>query len=491
MPTPKQFYYQFDGSVIGPVTGIALRNAALAGNVVSTTLISHSPTGGWIPAARVRGLFDERGKPLPHPPEPSQSLEASEPSPHVERPREARQVAISDPRRHSSPPIETHQTKSSTRSPSDTRRDIVDFVIEHTDELSDVPGVKKFVEEHCRLSKELADARQWQIRMAKAKQEYEPLEQCVAKSNRTLKDVETELAKLHRPLGETAFKAFLASQINEQPMFADRLAVHKRVQALQQECDGLSLGSNAGLVPQAKAKAQQLAIKGKIKLEELKLGGLHTKIGREIVEGVLDESIRCNAMAQLLSQLKNQRAGIARCTAELNEANTELAASEKRLSEYVGFVRIGSSKNLDAALKLCVKDIRKHESDLEKATRGLVDACQKVDASALPNSLLLVLGRPLPHPPETDKALNDSRDTPRADSTSQATPQIDELLDRWEEACEEGKSISIEELCRDCPELQDELRQKIRELRWVDDVLATQEGAASDEVEAFEIPKTL
>jgi hypothetical protein len=31
--------------------------------------------------------------------------------------------------------------------------------------------------------------------------------------------------------------------------------------------------------------------------------------------------------------------------------------------------------------------------------------------------------------------------------------KIDELLDRWEELREQGKSISPEELCRDCPEL--------------------------------------
>ena len=74
---PKQFYYQLDGSVIGPVTGIELRNAALAGNVTPRTLVANDPNGEWLLAVFVNGLFDEGGTPLPHPPETSQFLEGN------------------------------------------------------------------------------------------------------------------------------------------------------------------------------------------------------------------------------------------------------------------------------------------------------------------------------------------------------------------------------------------------------------------------------
>lgn len=39
---------------------------------------------------------------------------------------------------------------------------------------------------------------------------------------------------------------------------------------------------------------------------------------------------------------------------------------------------------------------------------------------------------------------------------------IDELLDRWEEHAEKGKPLSLEELCRDCPELTEEVQRRIR-----------------------------
>jgi hypothetical protein len=72
MAEPNRFFYQIDSTIIGPVTGIDLRDATLAGNVVPETLIANDPDGEWVSAIRIRGLFDERGRPLPHPPETCQ-----------------------------------------------------------------------------------------------------------------------------------------------------------------------------------------------------------------------------------------------------------------------------------------------------------------------------------------------------------------------------------------------------------------------------------
>ncbi|MCB9875932.1 MAG: DUF4339 domain-containing protein, partial [Planctomycetaceae bacterium] len=74
MVNPKQFFYQVDDAIIGPVTGIDLREAALAGSVVPATLVASDPSGQWVAANRVRGLFDESGKALPHPDEVKQSV---------------------------------------------------------------------------------------------------------------------------------------------------------------------------------------------------------------------------------------------------------------------------------------------------------------------------------------------------------------------------------------------------------------------------------
>lgn len=87
MPTPKQFFYQVRGTIIGPVTGLELREAAFAGDVGLSTLVSNSPNGDWVQAARIRGLFDDNGKPLPHP-GAGHFVKGNGLTPSVEQPRD-------------------------------------------------------------------------------------------------------------------------------------------------------------------------------------------------------------------------------------------------------------------------------------------------------------------------------------------------------------------------------------------------------------------
>ena len=68
------FYYKKGSSVIGPVTGVDLREAAFAGAVLPETLISADQSGPWIMASRAAGFFDQKGNPLPHPAETLQEM---------------------------------------------------------------------------------------------------------------------------------------------------------------------------------------------------------------------------------------------------------------------------------------------------------------------------------------------------------------------------------------------------------------------------------
>src|SRR5262245_5594384 len=51
--------------------------------------------------------------------------------------------------------------------------------------------------------------------------------------------------------------------------------------------------------------------------------------------------------------------------------------------------------------------------------------------------------------------------------------RVEDLLLRWEELSERGESVTPAELCRDCPELLDELRRRIRALQALNPALAT------------------
>ena len=62
--------------------------------------------------------------------------------------------------------------------------------------------------------------------------------------------------------------------------------------------------------------------------------------------------------------------------------------------------------------------------------------------------------------------------------------KLRELLIAWEEARERGESLTVERLCRDCPELADELGPQIQALRDWDRLTPESVAQSSDSSEA-------
>jgi serine/threonine-protein kinase len=62
-------------------------------------------------------------------------------------------------------------------------------------------------------------------------------------------------------------------------------------------------------------------------------------------------------------------------------------------------------------------------------------------------------------------------------------PRLADLLLRWEELRDQGRSVSAEELCRDSPELLPELRRRIQALLSLESMLQTEPAAPGSEVQ--------
>src|SRR5262245_57872303 len=58
--------------------------------------------------------------------------------------------------------------------------------------------------------------------------------------------------------------------------------------------------------------------------------------------------------------------------------------------------------------------------------------------------------------------------------------QLEDLLLRWEELRDQGQTVTPEELCRDCPELLDELRRRVRVLLALEPVLDAAKTSPAD-----------
>jgi hypothetical protein len=62
----KKFYYQVMGEIFGPMSGIELRDKAMAGDISADTLVRIDEDGNWVLAARLKNLFDDRGRAISH-----------------------------------------------------------------------------------------------------------------------------------------------------------------------------------------------------------------------------------------------------------------------------------------------------------------------------------------------------------------------------------------------------------------------------------------
>src|SRR5262245_39465337 len=63
------------------------------------------------------------------------------------------------------------------------------------------------------------------------------------------------------------------------------------------------------------------------------------------------------------------------------------------------------------------------------------------------------------------------------------TAQLDELLLRWQELRQQGQSLSVDQLCSDCPELADEVKRQVQALLSMEDLLEvpeTVDGSVSE-----------
>ena len=61
----KEFYYQVMGTVVGPVTGVQLREKAAEGTVTPDALVCVGGNDNWVAASHLKGLFDKSGHPIP------------------------------------------------------------------------------------------------------------------------------------------------------------------------------------------------------------------------------------------------------------------------------------------------------------------------------------------------------------------------------------------------------------------------------------------
>jgi len=245
---------------------------------------------------------------------------------------------------------------------ADLRHSIVESALSDS-EVANVAAVQQFRSAHDEQRRVIETGCQRAEKLNKAIVELEPLESDLKQKQQSLSKVLASLSEFHRPLGQAAFQARLEGAVTDQPAFAERLAVHERIEDLRKEYENLTPAPNAGTVEKAKAKAQQLAVAGKIKLEETKIGKLESKIGQQLIEESQEGSVRCEQTEQVISQIAERRAEIAQLTEQEYQSRETLATEAEQLSQFLSLSQIEGSRALADELNRCSAAVTQAEKD--------------------------------------------------------------------------------------------------------------------------------
>lgn len=280
------------------------------------------------------------------------------------------------------------------------RRSIVETVLTSTD-VPDAEVIRKFRSDHAQRRKAVENGKRRVEQLAQAQADLKPLEDDLRAKHGAVSKAQASLQELHRPLGQAAFQGLLSGQFKDQGVFHERLALQERIDALRKEHAGLAPNAGAGAIEKAKATAQQLAVGGKIKLEEMKIGKLDSQIGQQLIEQDQEGSVRCSQTDQILGQIAERRRQIAALVEQEAIARNKLSAKATEVARTLNLSQVGSTESLNEELKRCRGSLAEAEQAQAKAEREL-PAMLLADSSIQPES---TLGRRLSELRQTEERL--------------------------------------------------------------------------------------
>jgi len=207
--------------------------------------------------------------------------------------------------------------------------------------------------QHAQLQDQIAKGQSRIQQLSTAKSQFELLERACVQKRQELASAESQLVELARPLGHVTFQAHRAGEVGNQPCFADRIALHERIEALQKEHERLTPPGGASLLQKTKAKAQQLVVVGKIKIEELRIASQEKEIGKSLLDSGTEHTAASATTAAVLDQVRQQRAVITKLGTEAGSARFAFDSKKVEFCRNLGLSRVENAAAFDAEVRLC------------------------------------------------------------------------------------------------------------------------------------------
>ena len=287
------------------------------------------------------------------------------------------------------PPVLNADRKQLAQRLQQLRREIVQAVLGNDPDVTS-PLVAEIRGQRSQVQNQIAKRQDRVHQIIAAKAQYVPLEKADTEALKHLTAAESQFAGLTRPLGHAVFQAWLTGETANQAALADRIALHERIKGMQKEYQELATRDGATFVQKTKAKAQQLLIAGKIKVEELKIGSHETQVGKSLLESAAEQTTACLTTATILDQVCQQRATIANLRSAADAAKATLDAKKQELCGSLGFSSINGVGTFDAEIRACEGQLGQWQKELAALESGIPDrlATAPVGQAALMAGLL-------------------------------------------------------------------------------------------------------
>lgn len=363
----QQWYFSKGDQKQGPVATEQLKELAASGAITPADLVWKDGMAQWAKAGSVKGLFPEKSNGGPPPLPPTDEI-GSSPAPAVSLPSAAGT---------------TMQPAILRQKIEGLKKSLVQHVLSPQADLPAVEPITTFRNEHSQLEVQLKQLQHRLQELGKAKAAYEVLDGAARQKAKELAAAEASMEQFARPLGKAAFEGFLLGQTPEQPVFNERLVLQGKLGELRDEYDRLAPSADAGMLDKTKAKAQQLMVAGKTKVEEMKIGKLEERIGKDLIASKREESVCCEHTTDILAEVAKHRSRVSELTQESNQAREALDKKKQELAQALQIAAIDSSKSFDAERQSCQSQIAKIEAQrgtLEKELPERLLACEGLDA---------------------------------------------------------------------------------------------------------------
>ncbi len=217
--------------------------------------------------------------------------------------------------------------------------------------LPDSPLIKDFLARDIPLRRQFQTASHRNERLAAAQGEYFELENLIRQRHTELVSSDAAIDKLAPHLGKVAFIANRAGHLPRTPDFDERIAHYEHMEKLQAEHRALAVDPGAGFLAKTKAAAQQLAITGKLKFEELRVSGIETSLGRKLIASNRDAELASPETAAVLAELRTLREIRQTRARAVEEAQAHLEARKQAWSLELNVVFTGSGRELAIAIQ--------------------------------------------------------------------------------------------------------------------------------------------